>query len=167
MSLAQTTTTTTANESIANASPEITSGFASSMGLSGVVVLAVFVVTTLVVAQFAAPWLAKSELLSKVGAGFLTSFSYAIKGFTATVVLAGLAFPVYYLTVMADESTRGMVLDVVGTLLLGYVALVVIGVLADRAVSSFIDAHPRIDEWGDLFPGEDDDPGSVLEGYHD
>lgn len=158
-----TPTTTPANETLANASSGITSGFADATGLGPIVLLLLYVVGALLAAQFVAPWLAKSELLSSVAGGLLGSLSYAIKGFASTAVLAVAALPVYFLAT-ADGGTRGMALEAVGLLAAGYVALVIIGMLADRAVSAFIDAHPEIDEWADMFPDEEESAEAVADG---
>jgi len=149
------------NETIANAS--FTSGFADSTGIAPLVLLLLYVVGSLLAAQFVAPWLAKYKLLSSVAGGLHRSLSYAIKGFASTAVLAVAALPVYFLAT-ADKGTRGLALDAVALMLAGYVALVIIGMLADRALSAFIDAHPDIDDWTDIFPDEEGEKEAVADG---
>jgi len=154
--------TATPTGSFAHASTNISSSFADATGLGPAVVLLLYVVGALLAAQFVAPWLAQSELLSDVAGGLVASAEYAVKGVGATAVLLVGALPVYFLAT-ADGGTQGLALEAVGVLLAGYIALVGIGMLADRAVTAFIDAHPDVDEWGDLFP-EDESTEAVPDG---
>jgi hypothetical protein len=149
------------NETIANAS--FTSGFADSTGLAPIVLLLLYVVGALLAAQFVAPWLARSKLLSDSISKLFTSLFYALKGLAVTAVLAVTALPVYFLAT-ADKGTRSMALEAVGLLLAGYAALVVIGMLADRAVAAFIDTHPELDEWADIFSDKEEDTEAVADG---
>jgi hypothetical protein len=57
-----------------------------------------------------------------------------------------------------------MALEAVGVLLAGYAALFVLGMLVDRAVAAFIDAHPELDEWADIFSDEEEDTEAVADG---
>jgi hypothetical protein len=149
------------NETIANAS--FTSGLADSTGPALIVLLLLYVVGALLAAQFVAPWLARSELLSAIISKLFNSIFYVFKGLAVTAVLAFTALPVYFLAT-ADKGTRSMALEAVGVLLAGYVALFVIGMLADRAVTAFIDAHPELDEWADIFSDEKEDTEAVADG---
>jgi len=155
--------TPTTNGTLSNASVATNSLAFGGDGFGPIALLLVYILVALVAAQFVAPWLASSRLLSGVGAHIVQSLRYAIKGIAATAVLALGGIPGYYL-VTADGAARGVALEVIGALLGAYVLLTVIGVLADRAVSAFIEAHPEYDAWGDLFPGEESDAEPVADG---
>lgn len=134
-----------------------TSGFADSSGLFGlIVVFLLYAGVALLAAQFLAPWLANSRLISRLGHGIGRSIVYALKGLGASAALAIVAGPVYLLA-QVDSGTRAVALRYVGYAVAGYLALVAIGWLADRAVAAFIDAHPDYDEWADLFPDDEDE----------
>jgi len=148
--------TTPVNTTIANASMEVTNGFASSFGLRYATIAVLYVVGALLAAQFVAPWLARSEMLSRVTGGFVWTAVYAIKGAAASAVLLVAAAPAYFVATM-DSGTRGFALEAIGIAVAGYIALVVVGVLADRAASAFLDAHPTYDEWGDVFGASEGD----------
>jgi uncharacterized protein with PQ loop repeat len=139
-----------------NGSADISNGFGSAFGLMPAVLLVLYIVGVLLAAQFVAPWLAKSELLTSVAGRFVESIEYAVKGFAASAVLAVAALPVYFLA-NADGGTRGIALKAITIIAAAYVSFVIIGWLADRAVTAFIDAHPEVNEWGDLFPEEEPD----------
>lgn len=143
-------------EPLANASSSINGGFASSVGVTGPLVIGLYIVGALLAAQFVAPWLAKSRLVSRVSDRVVASVNYAIKGLAATAVLGVLAAPVY-LVATSDGQTQGVVLQAIAVLAVAYIALVGIGWLADRAVTAFLNAHPEHDEWSDLFPDTPDE----------
>lgn len=144
------------NESMQNASSGVTNSFGTPTELIPVLVLVLYAVGALLAAQFVAPWLAKSQLLSSVAGRALQSLHYALKGVGATAVLALVAAPVYFMAT-ADGNTRGLALEVIGLAAAAYVVLVVLGWLADRAVTAFFDAHPEYDGLDDIFPDEPDD----------
>jgi len=106
-------------------------------------------------AQFVAPWIARSDTLDRVLGGFAQSFVYAIKGAAASAVLLVAATPAY-LVLTADPGTRQVAAKWVGIALGGYLALNVVGWLADRAVTAYIHAHPHAEEWADLWPDEEE-----------
>lgn len=137
-----------------NAANSIDAGFASSMGLTGPLVFVIYAVGVLLAAQFVAPWLATSQLLSGMAGRILESMALAIKGLASTAVLVVVALPAWFL-LTAEPSTKGLAAEVVGYGIAAYIALVVLGWLADRAVTAFLDAHPDYDEWDDLFPDEE------------
>lgn len=149
------TTPTSTNESIANASTSLNAGMASSFDLVGPLVFVVYIVGALLAAQLVAPWLAESRLLQPVSERLKQSLSYAIKGIGATAVLALVGAPIY-LVATSDGESQGLALSVLAGLVGVYMALVVIGWLADRAVTRFIDAHPEYDSWEEMWEGEDD-----------
>lgn len=147
-----------------NASAGVANGFADATGLGPVVVIGLYIVGTLLAAQFVAPWLARSRWLSRAGGGLLTSLVFALKGLGATAALALAAAPVFLLW-QADGGTRELALRYVGYAVAGYLALVLVGWLADRAVAAFVEAHPDAEALGDLLPeSEDDDPEAVADG---
>ena len=151
--VAQATTTTPANLSAAQ--NNIVGGFGDAFGLTPVLLLAVYALAILVAAQFALPWLAKSRLVSQTGRRILLSIHYAMKGVAATVVIGLTAAPVYVVAT-ADAGTRGVAMRWVGYAVAGYGALVLLGWLADRAVTRAIDAHPDYDSWGDVWGGDEE-----------
>lgn len=140
---------------LANASSSINSGFASSYELGGVLVIVLYIVGALLAAQFVAPWLAQSQLLGTIGNAIFSALAYAIKGLAAVGVLALAALP-GYLLLTADVSTRGVALKWVGYAVGAFAALVVVGWLADRAVARFIEAHPDVDSWAELWESDDE-----------
>lgn len=152
---------TATGESLNNASMSINSSFGDATGLGPVVILLLYIVGALLAAQFVAPWLAQSNYLSRLAGGLVASLEYAIKGFASTAVLSLVGLPAY-LIATADAGTRGAALTTIAGGVAGYVILAGIGVLADRAVTAFIEAHPDLDEWGDLFPEKDDTAGDAV-----
>lgn len=156
-------TPTETPQEYANAS----AGFASSMGLAEgfapLALLLIYAIGALMAAQFVAPWLASSQLLSDLFGELVTSVELAIKGLGATAVLAITATPIYFVAT-AEPSTKVVALEVVAAGIGVYVFLVVAGWLADRAVTAFIDAHPTHDEWADIFPDEEGDGEAVTDG---
>lgn len=130
------------------------------MELGGVIVVVLYVFGALLAAQFVAPWLARSQLLSRVWTYLGDSLAYAMKGVAATAVLVVIAMPVYLLAT-ADGGTRGVALQLLAAAAGGYLAMVVVGWLADHAVAAFLKAHPEYEEWDDLFGTPDDQPAEV------
>lgn len=157
VSIAQQATETPANLSAASSS--IQNGFADASGLTPVLLFVVYALAFLVVAQFALPRLAKSRLVSKTGRRVLLSVHYALKGVGATIVIGLTAAPVYFVAT-AEPGTRGVAMRWLGYAVAGYAALVILGWLADRAVTRAIDAHPDYDSWGDIWPS-DEEPESA------
>lgn len=149
------------NESIANASTSLNSAFGSANELGIPLLLVLYGVGALLAAQFVAPWVAQSQLLTTVGGRLVESIEYAIKGVTAVGVLALLALPFHFVAT-ADADTQGLALTAVGVVIVAYAILVGVGWLADRAVGRFVEAHPEADEFGDLFP--EDDTEAVADG---
>lgn len=134
-----------------------TSGFADSTGLFGPVVLVlVYALAVMVAAQWLAPWIAESSLLSRLGAGVVETIVYAIKGLATTAVLAVAALPFWFVS-QADPGTRSAAFRYGGYAIVAFVGLVVVGWLADRAVTKFIEAHPDYEEWGDLWHESEDE----------
>lgn len=143
------------NHTLNNAS--MANSFNSTGGLvEGMIILLVYIVVVMVAAQIVAPWLADLEVLSAAVGRFLSSVAYAVKGLAASAVLTVLALPVW-LFATADGETQGLALEVVAVVIGAYIALVIVGVLADRATAAFIDAHPEYEEWADIFPEESED----------
>jgi len=149
-------TPTPTPDTFQNASSGISSGFGNAMDLGPVVLLVLYAVGFLLAAQYIAPWAARSELLSRLGSGLGRSILYAVKGVAASAVITITALPIWVAWRM-DAGTRGVALEYVGYAVGGYVILIVVGRLADTAVSKFIEAHPEYDEWSDLFPETPDE----------
>lgn len=146
---------------MATETPEMlnaTSGFADSTGLAGPVIVVMYIVAVVAISGVIAPWAARSELLTRVGGGVVQSLEYAIKGLAASAAALAFGYPVYWVAT-AEGDTQGLALTVIAGLVGIYLALVVIGWIADKAVQRFIDAHPDYEEWGDLFPEADDEEG--------
>lgn len=139
-----------ANETL-NASNSVTSGFGDTSGLVGLTfLLAIYAVVALLAANLVAPWLAQSAIFGRIGAAISSALAYAIKGVATTAVLGALALPAY-LFATADAATRSTGLEYAGYAVGGFLILVGIGQLADKAVSRFIDAHPDHDSWEDIW----------------
>lgn len=151
-----TTTPTPTGIPFENASSSIQTGFADGTGLGGIIIILLYIIGALLAARHVAPWLAQSRFITRTGTQIATSFVYAIKGVAATAVLAAAAAPVYLLT-QVDGSTRGIALRYIAYAAVAYISLVVIGWLADRAVTAFVNAHPDIDTIDDLIPEPRDD----------
>lgn len=145
----------TATPGLDNASMGVASSFGSAGSMFPIIAFIVYVVAVIVVAQFLAPWAAKSRFVSRASRRLVRTVGYALKGLVASAVLAVLAAPVYVVAT-ADAGTRGVAIEWLGYGLAAFLALAVIGWLAERAVVAFIDAHPDYDDWDDFWGGDED-----------
>lgn len=131
--------------------------FGSSGGLLAVlVVVGLYSIAALLLAQVVGPWLARSGLLAALSDRVLRSVEFAAKGVAASAVLAAIGLPVALLAT-AEASTQFAVARWAGIAIAGYATLVVVGWLADRSVTAFIEAHPEYEAWGDIFDASDGD----------
>lgn len=134
----------------------MTSGYANAFDLSGVLILGIYVLVALVAAQAFLPWLARSDALTGAAQRFLQSLVYAVKGVAASITLLAIAAPAWFI-MQADSGTREVALRWGGYIIGGYLFLVVVGWLADRAVAAFIDAHPDYESFSDIWPEAPDE----------
>lgn len=142
----------------------VSSGYADAFGMGGVVLLVMGAILVIVAAQFLAPWLAKSNILKSVFGGFLVSFVYALKGAAALIAAGALVTPFWLVTQM-DSGTRSALFEYGGYAVGGYLGLAVIGWLADRAVTRYIEAHPTYESLADMWPEtpDEDEPAEVAD----
>lgn len=157
------TTPTLANETLHNASANTLNGFADMTGLAGPIVVVLYIVCAMLAVQVLAPWVASSRLVERAGQRVVHAFQYAIKGVAASAVLLIAAAPVYFVAT-ADGETKGLALEAVAMAVAGFLGLVVVGWLADRAVAAWLNAHPEYDEWADLFPEEESEEAVATDG---
>jgi hypothetical protein len=71
-------------------------------------------------------------------------------GLAITVFRVLFAIPITYLLLCllrTDKGTHGTALAAIGLLLVGYVAFLLIGLLAEQAISAFIKDRPQLNEF--------------------
>lgn len=127
-----------------------TNSFASETVAGDAVVLGVFVIAVAFVLVFstrAYVWALRSA------SAFATSLEYAIKGCATAVVLAIFASPLYLLSQTTPDQRR-LVAIAAGLVVVGYVALVIMGLVGEQVWKQLAKRHEEatghrpFENWG-------------------
>lgn len=122
------------NASLYNASTDFTNGFASSGPIWPVLLIVIAVIIVLLFSTRAYTWALHSA------SAFASSLEYAIKGVATAIVLAIFSAPIYALS-QTTPGQRELVVQALAVIVVGYVALVVLGFIGDRVWALLVKRH--------------------------
>lgn len=126
--------TTPTPAELQNASSGFASGFGSTGALLGAVIVVAAVMIVLVFSTTAYRWALQSA------SAFAATVEYAIKGVATAIVAAVFIAPLYALS-QTSPGQRALVVKALAVLVVGYVALVVLGVIGDRLWAQLVKQH--------------------------
>lgn len=132
---------------LSNASASFSSGFGSSTALVATFAVVAATLIVLLGSQHAYRWALRSA------STFARSLEYAIKGVATAAVLAVFAAPLYALA-QTTPGQRRLVAVALLAIAVGYVGLVVLGVIGDRAWELIVRRHEEatghapFENWG-------------------